>query len=50
MEKGVRMQVTLAPQIAEKLDSFCKEKGVKRAAVISLALTEFLEGGKGGEK
>lgn len=41
MEKGVRMQITLAPEIAEKLDLYCKKKGVRRSAVISFALDEL---------
>lgn len=41
MEKGVRMQITLAPEIAEKLDLYCKKKGVRRSAVISFSLDEL---------
>ena len=41
MEKGVRMQITLATEIAEKLDLYCKKKGVRRSAVISFALDEL---------
>lgn len=42
MEKGIRMQITLAPVVAEKLDLYCKNKGVKRSAVLALALDKFL--------
>ena len=41
MEKGVRMQITLTPQIADKLDQYCEKKGVRRSAAISLALNEL---------
>lgn len=42
MEKGVRMQITLAPAVAEKLDLYCKNKGVRRSAVLAFALDKFL--------
>ena len=38
MEKGVRMGLTLSPKTAEKLDQLCREKGVKRPAVVSFAI------------
>ncbi len=41
VDKGIRMQVTLAPEVAKKLDEYCQKKGVKRSAVISFALGEF---------
>lgn len=41
MEKGLRIQVTLAPEVAKKLDQYCQKKGIKRSAVISLALNEI---------
>ena len=50
MEKGKRMQVTLAPFIAEKLDRYCEERGVKRSAVIALALSKLWEEESGTDK
>ena len=38
MEKGVRIGLTLSPKTAEKLDQRCREKGVKRPAVVSFAI------------
>ncbi len=43
MEKGVRLQVTLSQKVSKKLDFYCEEKGVKRSAVISMALNKFLD-------
>lgn len=42
MEKGVRMTITLASAVAERLDLYCKNKGVKRSAVLALALDKLL--------
>ena len=41
MENGKRIQVTLAQNVLEKLDALCAEKGMKRSAVLSLALDKF---------
>lgn len=41
VETGKRIQVTLAQNILEKLDALCAEKGMKRSAVLSLALDKF---------
>lgn len=41
MENGVRIQVTLAKNTIEKLDKVCAEKGMRRSAVISLALDKL---------
>jgi metal-responsive CopG/Arc/MetJ family transcriptional regulator len=41
MEKGVKIQVTLAPGIAESLDRYCQKKGLKRSAAVALALNEL---------
>lgn len=38
MENNQRITVSLAPQIREKLDQLCAEKGVKRPAIISMAI------------
>lgn len=41
VETGKRIQVTLAQNVLEKLDALCAEKGMKRSAVLSLALDKF---------
>lgn len=41
MEKGRKIQITLAPAVAEKLDLYCKSKGLKRSAAVALALNEL---------
>ena len=41
MEKGLKIQITLAPAVAEKLDLYCKNKGLKRSAAVALALNEL---------
>ena len=40
-ETGKRIQVTLAQNILEKLDALCEEKGMRRSALISLALDKY---------
>lgn len=37
----VRLSVTLAPKVLEKLDILCREKGVSRPAIVALALDKF---------
>lgn len=41
MEKGIKIQVTLAQEVAKKLDLYCQKMGIKRSAAISLALSEL---------
>ena len=41
VETGKRIQVTLAQNILDKLDALCAEKGMKRSAVLSLALDKY---------
>lgn len=41
MENGKRVQVTLAQNVVEKLEAYCREKGMKRSAVITLALNNL---------
>ena len=41
MEKGVKIQSTLAPPIFEKLDEYCRKKGLKRSAAVAFALNEL---------
>lgn len=41
MENGVRVQVTIAKNVLEKLDRTCREKGMRRSAVIALALDKL---------
>ena len=41
LEKGVRLQVTLAPAVAEKLDRYCQDKGLRRSAALALALDKL---------
>lgn len=36
-----KITVTLSPVIMEKLDKMCEEKGIKRPAVISIALDKM---------
>ena len=38
MGNSVRVGLTLSPETLEKLDQLCKEKGVKRPAVVSFAI------------
>lgn len=42
MVNGTRIQVTVGPKVLEKLDKTCEEKGVRRSAIVSLALDEYL--------
>lgn len=44
MEKGVKMQITLTPELARKLDQYCKKSGLKRSAVVAIALNKLWEG------
>lgn len=37
----VRLSVTLAPKVLEKLDILCREKGVSRPAIVALALDKY---------
>ena len=48
VETGKRIQVTLAQNVLEKLDALCAEKGMKRSAVLSLALDKFWKEEKAG--
>lgn len=41
MEKGERFQVTLSQNVSKKLKDYCEEKGMKRSAVITMALDKF---------
>lgn len=41
MENGVRIQITLAKNVLERLDKVCAEKGMRRSAVIALALDKL---------
>lgn len=41
METRVRVQLTLAPNIREKLDILCREKGMMRPALVSLAIDKL---------
>ena len=41
MAELTRITVSLAPATIEKLDELCKEKGVKRPAVISFAIDKL---------
>lgn len=50
MEKGVRFQVTLSQKVSEKLNGYCEEKGVKRSAVIAMALDKFWKEEKADEE
>lgn len=36
-----KITVTLSPVVMEKLDKMCEEKGIKRPAVISIALDKM---------
>lgn len=45
MEKGTRFQVTLSQKVAEKLNQYCEEKGLKRSAVITMALDKLWKEG-----
>lgn len=40
-ETKVRVSVTLAPKVLEKLDILCREKGVNRPAIVALALDKY---------
>lgn len=42
MEKGVKLQITLAPDLTSMLDEFCRTKGLKRSAAITIALNDLL--------
>ena len=37
----IRLNVTLAPNILEKLDILCREKGVNRPAIVALELDKY---------
>nr|CDL67160.1 unnamed protein product [uncultured bacterium] len=50
MEKGVKIQITLAPVVAESLDEFCRKKGLKRSAAVALALNELWKEERTDEK
>lgn len=50
MEKGVRMQVSFTPAVAEKLDRYCQEKGLRRSAVLALALDKLWKEERTDEK
>lgn len=41
METRVRVQLTLAPNIRDKLDELCREKGMMRPALVSLAIDKL---------
>ena len=41
METRVRVQLTLAPNIREKLDELCREKGMMRPALVTLAIDKL---------
>lgn len=41
MENGKRIQITLAQNVVDKLEAYCLEKGMKRSAVITLALNNL---------
>lgn len=40
-ETKVRVSLTLTPKTVEKLDYLCREKGVSRPAIISIALDKY---------
>lgn len=37
----VRINLTIAPNMLEKLDALCREKGVNRPAIVALALDKY---------
>lgn len=37
----VRINLTIAPNMLEKLDILCREKGVNRPAIVALALDKY---------
>lgn len=37
----VRVNITFAPNMLEKLDILCREKGVNRPAILALALDKY---------
>ncbi len=41
METRVRVQLTLAPNVRDKLDELCREKGMMRPALVSLAIDKL---------
>lgn len=41
MAEGTRITITLAPGTIEKLDALCEGKGVKRPAIISIAIDKL---------
>lgn len=41
MENAVRISITLNPKVLEKLEKTCAEKGVRRSAIIAIALDQY---------
>lgn len=41
METRVRVQLTLAPNVREKLDELCREKGMMRPALVSMLIDKY---------
>ena len=41
METRVRINLTVAPNMLEKLDQMCREKGMMRPALVALALDKL---------
>jgi len=41
METRVRVQLTLATNVRDKLDELCREKGMMRPALVSLAIDKL---------
>lgn len=50
MENGVRIQITLAKSVLEKLDWMCEEKGMRRSAVLALAFDKLWKEEQTGKK
>jgi metal-responsive CopG/Arc/MetJ family transcriptional regulator len=43
MAKNKQISVTLAPNILHELESIAKQNGVKKSAIISLAVNEYVQ-------
>lgn len=41
METRVRVQLTLAPSVRDKLDELCREKGMMRPALVSMLIDKY---------
>lgn len=49
MADSKKVQITLSDTAMEKLEQLCKEKGVKRSAIIAMAIDKFYREEKNNE-